>query len=112
MQGLQHIRISSDYLHNCIWFFPTWRPFSKLIVLCTNKQDGFPNQVTYLKIFQFYLLVISSGNSNFVFLNFLQSLQPLVDNFINVVNHQIMIFDSGQLILLSQPISNQIHLHG
>jgi hypothetical protein len=111
-QRLQHIRISSNYLHNCIWSFPTRRPLSKFVILGTDRQNGHPNQVVYLKELQFYLLIISSSNSDFVLLNFLQSLQPFVGNLINVVHHQIMIIDSGQLILLSQPISNQIHLYG
>jgi hypothetical protein len=41
----------------------------------------------YLKRLQFYLIVISSSKSDFVLLNFLQSLQPLVGNLINVVHH-------------------------
>jgi hypothetical protein len=95
LQCLQHIRIPSDYLHNCIWSFSTRRPLFELMVLSTDKQNGFPNQVTYLKGFQFYFLVVSSSNSNFVFLNFFQSLQPIVGNFINVVYHQVMIINNG-----------------
>jgi hypothetical protein len=81
------------------------------MILGTDRQNGLPNQVTHLKGLQFYLLFVSSSNSDFVLLNFLQSLQPLVGNLINVVHHRIMIIDSGQLILLSQPIGNQIHLY-
>jgi hypothetical protein len=82
------------------------------MILGIDRQNGLSNQVTYLKGFEFYLLIISSSYSNFILLNFLQSLQPLVSNFINIIHHQIMIIDSGQLILLSQPIGNQIHLYG
>jgi hypothetical protein len=110
-QRLQHIRIFIDYLHNCIWFIPTWRPLSKFMILGIDRQIGLPNQVAYLKGLQFYLLIISSSNSDFVLLNFFQSLKPFVGNLINVVHNQIMIIDSGQLILLSQPISSQIHLY-
>jgi hypothetical protein len=82
------------------------------MVLGTVRKNGFPNQVTYLKGLQFYLLIISSSNSDFVLPNFLQSLQPFIGNLINVVHHQIMIIDKGQLILVSHPISSQIHLYG
>jgi hypothetical protein len=112
LQCLQHIRISSDYLHNRIWSFPTRIPLSKLMILGTNKQNCLPNQFAYLKRLQFYLLIISSSNSDFLLLNFFQSLQPLVGNLINVIHHQIMIIDSRHVILLSQPTGSQIHLHG
>jgi hypothetical protein len=42
-QRLQHIRISSDYLHNCIWSFPTQKPLSKFMILGTDRQNDLPN---------------------------------------------------------------------
>jgi hypothetical protein len=63
---------------------PNLETTSELMILSTGRQNDFLNQVTYLKGYQFYLLVVSSSNSNFVFLNFLQSLQPFVSNFINL----------------------------
>jgi hypothetical protein len=80
------------------------------MIFDTDRQNGLSNQVAYLKGLQFYLRIISSTNLDFILLNFLQSSQPFVGNFINVVHHRIMIIDSGQLILLSQPIGSQIHL--
>jgi hypothetical protein len=57
------------------------------MIFDTDRQNGLPNQVAHLKGLQFYLLVVSSSNSDFVLLNFLQSLQPLVGNLVNVVHH-------------------------
>ena len=112
LHRLHHIRIPEDNLDNLVRSFPTWRPLAELIAFCPKRQYCLPNQLTNLKRFCSYFLVVSSSHPKLILLNFLQSLQPLVAYFINIVHHRIIVINSGNIILLSQSISVQIHLNG
>ena len=102
---LHHIRIPEDNLDNLVRSFPTWRPLAELVALCPKRQYCLPNQLTNLKRFCSYLLVVSSSHPKLVLLNFLQSLHPLVAYFINIVHHQIIVVNNRNVILFSQSIS-------
>ena len=84
LHRLHHIRIPEDNLDDLVRSFPTWRPLAQVIALRPKRQYFLPNQLTNLKTFCCYLLVISSSHPKLVFLNFLQSLQPLIAHFINM----------------------------
>ena len=112
LHRLHHIRIAEDNLDDLVRSFPTWRPLAELVALRPKRQYCLPNQLTNLKRFCSYLLVVSSSHPKLVLLNFLQSLQLLIAYFINIVHHQVMIINSGKVILFSQSISVQIYLNG
>ena len=74
---LHHIRISEDNIDDLVRSFPTWRPLAELVTLYPKRQYCLPNQLTNLKRFCSYLLVVSSSHPKFVFLNFLQTCNRL-----------------------------------
>ena len=112
LHRLHHIRIIEDNLDDLVGSFLTQRPLAELVTLCPKRQYCLPYQLTNLKRFDSYLLVVSSSHPKLVLLNFLQNLQPLVAYFINIVQYQIIVINNGKVILFSQSISVQIHLNG
>ena len=70
LHRLYHIRIPEDNLDDLVRSFPTWRPHDELIALCPKRQYSLPNQLTNLKRFSFYLLVVRSSHPKLVLLNF------------------------------------------
>ena len=105
LHRLHHIRIPEDNLDNLVRSFPTWRPLAKLVALCPKRQYRLPNQLTNLKRFSIYLFLVSSSYPKLILFNFLQNLHPPVAYLINIVHHQVIVINSGKIILLSQSIS-------
>lgn len=87
LQHLRHIRIAEDNIDDLVRSFPIWRPLTELVTLRPERQYCLPNQLTNLKKICSYLLVVSYSHPKLVFLNFLQSLQPLVAHFIDIIHH-------------------------
>jgi hypothetical protein len=61
------------------------------MIFSTNEYDCFPNQVTHLQGFYFYLFIVSFVNSNYILFNLLSvTVTPHVTKMqVNIIRSQI-----------------------